>query len=242
MPYAESESVRPGKRPVRDLPEEAKGSRELPDAGTAAAMERMFWLFSLCFRYPGEEVHLRLRESRPLLERTALEATSEAPNLPDQQEMQAEYVRLMVNNYGHVPAVPYASCYLHEEGLLMGTVHREIVRIARNAGRELREDIREPADHIHLLLELCAEMAGALRRGESGPRGYEALGTIVRRYIAPMAEPFCENIREHARQAFYPDLAVAFRDFIREMLELMEGEGESINTSEQEDSLCHPCP
>ncbi|MEF8943220.1 MAG: molecular chaperone TorD family protein, partial [Desulfohalobiaceae bacterium] len=201
-----------------------------------------FWLFSLCFRYPGEDVYLRLRENAGLLERLLGEASPGAVELPDPQEMQAEYVRLMVNNYGHVPAVPYASCYLQEEGLLLGTVHRDIARIIRDTGRELSEDIREPPDHIHLLLEFCAETAGAIRRGESGRQGYEALCTIVCRYIASMAEPFCANIREHARLGLYGNLAVAFRDFIAEMVDLMEGECKSNNACDQEESLCHPCP
>lgn len=242
MAYRETGSVRQSSTRREDFSEEAKGTSGFPDAETAASMETVFWLFSLCFRYPGEEVYLRFRDNAGLLERIIGEEGSGELELPDPQEMQAEYVRLMVNNYGSVPAAPYASCYMHEGGLLLETVQQEIGRIMRDAGRELSEDIREPADHIHLLLEFCAEMAQAIRRGESGPQGYEALCTIVRRYIAPMAEPFCQNIREHARQAFYRDLAVAFRDFIREMLDLMEGEGESINTSEQEDSLCHPCP
>ncbi|MCF8030342.1 MAG: molecular chaperone TorD family protein [Desulfohalobiaceae bacterium] len=213
----------------------------LPDGETAAAMERMFWMFSLCFRYPSEEVYLRLRENRRLLELIVREASSGPPDLPDLQEMQAEYVRLMVNNYGHVPAPPYASCYLSKEGLLLESTQRELRRIMREAGCEPREDVREPADHIHLLLEFCAETAGALRRGESGLKGCEALYTVVCRYIAPMAEPFSGSIREHARQDLYCDLAVAFRDFIREMLSLLGGEGESIHMCEQEESLCHPC-
>mgnify|MGYP000011035943 CR=1 FL=1 len=243
MPHRnrESELVPPGALPGQESSEGAIGGPGLPDEETASAMERMFWMFSLCFRYPSEEVYLRLQENRQLLQLIAGEATG-APELPDLQEKQAEYVRLMVNNYGHVPAVPYASCYLSKEGLLLESIHRELRRIMRKAGCEPKEDIWEPADHIHLLLEFCAEMAGAVRRGESGPQGYEALCTIVRCYIAPMTDPFCRSIREHARQAFYGDLAAAFRDFIREMLDFMEGEGESIHTSEQEDSLCHPCP
>jgi TorA maturation chaperone TorD len=227
---------------VEDFSEEAKGPGGLPDAETASSMETMFWLFSLCFRYPGEEVYLRIQENVRLLERIAGETSSETWELPDHQEMQAEYVRLMVNNYGSVPAAPYASCYMQGGGLLLGTVHREIGRIMRDAGRELREDIREPPDHIYLLLEFCAEMAGAIRRGESGRQGYEVLCTIVCRYIAVMAEPFSQNILQHARHGLYRNLALAFRDFIREMVDLMEGECESINTCEQEESLCHPCP
>ena len=242
MPHRESEPVRQGSPQVEDFSEEAKGPGGLPDAETASSMETMFWLFSLCFRYPGEEVYLRIQKNVRLLERITRETSSETWELHDHLEMQAEYVRLMVNNYGHVPAVPYASCYMHEEGLLLGTVHREIGRIMRDAGLELSEDIREPPDHVHLLLEFCAEMAGAIRRGESGRRGYEALCAIVCRYIAYMAEPFSQNIREHARLGLYRDLAVAFRDFIKEMVGLVEGECESSNTCEQEESLCHPCP
>jgi TorA maturation chaperone TorD len=242
MPHRESEPVQPGSPPVEDFPEEAKGPGGLPDGETAASMETVFWLFSLCFRYPGDEVYLRIQENVGLLERVAGEASSETWELPDHQEMQAEYVRLMVNNYGSVPATPYASCYMHEGGLLLGTVHREIGRIMRNAGRELSEAIWEPPDHVHLLLEFCAEMAGSIRRGESGRQGYEALCTIVCRYIASMAEPFSQNIREHARLGLYRNLALAFRDFIAEMVGLMEGEYESINACEQEESLCHPCP
>ena len=242
MPHRdrESELVPPGACSGRESSEGAVGVSGLPDGETAASMEGMFWVFSLCFRYPSEEVYLRLRENRGLLELITREVTSGTPELTDLQEMQAEYVRLMVNNYGHVPAVPYASCYRHGEGLLMGTVQNEIARIMRDAGRELGEDIREPADHVHLLLEFCADMAGAVRRGESGQQSFEALGTIFRGYIAPMAEPFCDNIREHARQVFYRDLAVAFRDFVQEVLGILEGEGESIEACEQEDALCSP--
>jgi len=242
MLHRESKPVRPGSSRQRHVSKETQGLSGIPDAETAASMETVFWLFSLCFRYPGEDVYLRLREHIGLLESVIGEADPGEAELPDQEEMQAEYIRLTVNNYGHVPAVPYASCYMHEEGLLLGTVQREIARVMRDAGRELREDIPEPPDHIHLLLEFCAEMAGAIRRGESGRQGYEVLCTIVCRSIACMAEPFCANIREHARLGLYRNLALAFRDFIREMADLMEGECESINTCEQEESLCHPCP
>lgn len=242
MPHRRSERVRPCSRPGEDVSEEARSLSGFPDAETAASMETVFWLFSLCFRYPDEEVYLRFRENAGLLERITGEAGSGGLELPDHQEMQAEYVRLMVNNYGAVPAAPYASCYMNEEGLLLGTVHREIGRIMREAGRELKQDVREAPDHVHLLLEFCAEMAGAIRRGEIGRQGYQALCTIVCRYIAFMAEPFSQNLREHARLGLYRNLAVAFRDFIREMVDLMEGECESINACEQEESLCHPCP
>ena len=242
MPHKDREIqlVPPEARSGQDSSGKAKDVTGLPDEETAAAMERMFWVFSLCFRYPGEEVYLRLWENRGFLELIAREAAFETPELPDMQEMQADYVQLMVNNYGHVPAAPYASCYLNKEGLLLESTQRELRRIMREAGCEPRDDIREPADHIHLLLEFCAETAGAVRRGESDLKGCEALCTVVCRYIAPMAEPFSGSIREHARQSLYRDIAVAFRDFIREMVGLLEGEFELSEECEQEDALCSP--
>ena len=241
MPHRESELVRSDSRPKQEFGDEADLPGGLPDAETAASMEGVFWLFSLLLRYPGEEVYLRLRENSRLLKQLLGDATFRAPELSDPQEVQAEYVRLMVNNYGQIPAVPYASCYLNEEGLLMESVHREIVQLMRGEGKEPKQDIGEPADHIYLLLEFCAEMAGAIRRKESGGRKYCAMRTVICRYIAPMAERFCQDLEKHARQDFYRSVALAFRDFIREMRPLWEGGCESVNTCEQEDSLCHPC-
>ena len=180
------------------------------------AMQGLLKLFSICFRYPDDKVYEVLQQNRNILQSLAEEQGDGDFRLPGQQELEAEFVALFVNNKGFVPVVPYASYYLQEDGLLFGPEVKELSRMMQDVGLEIKDDITEPPDHIYLLLELCAEIAGVL----ASEKDYRKCGcflvfqNLLSNYLSPMLEGFVQAISNHAGLRFYQLMGRSLQDYI----------------------------
>jgi TorA maturation chaperone TorD len=146
----------------------------------------------------------------------------QAPEVPDREELQAEYVRLFVNNLGFVPAVPYASYHLDDGGLLRGRSYFRLVEIMRAAGFELRDRVTEQADHVAVLFEFCSLLAEAVRKGQDAEQNLQTLAAVLREFIAPTVQGLAAALREHAHFDFYPRIAALGQEVLQDAADIAE--------------------
>ena len=184
-----------------------------------SAVSNVFMLYSLVFRYPSPEVREELERQLPHLQAILEEYGESAAELPSQTDLEAEYVALFVNNNGFVPAVPYASYYL-DDGQLLGPSTRRLRHMVHALGLELREETHELEDHVYVLLELCAELAGRLSHDASRSFGSQWLAGVLvftDDYLRPMLEKLSEGIVRYASLDLYPAAVRSLSRFASEL-------------------------
>lgn len=184
------------------------------------AASNLFMLFSLIFRYPRPEVRLELENQLPLLQAALREYGESTVDLPAQSDLEAEYVALFVNNNGFVPAVPYASFYLDEEGQLLGPSTGRLRRMLYSLGLSLQEETYELEDHLYVLLELCAELCRRLALRESHdpwPQWLGALFLVSYDYLSPMLDKLSSGLLRYASFDMYPAAVRCLAGFVGEL-------------------------
>ena len=185
------------------------------DPEIADALQGCFLILSLLLRYPESDVYKRLEGHLKDFVPFFQGYSSKKVELIPLEELQAEYIRLFVNNQGFVPVVPYCSYYLDADKLLGGTTLDRIRSIMGKTGFVLEEGQGELEDHLAVLLEFCARILTDLFQtdGRDFEIRVQALFQICYRYLLPASRDACRLIREHARYEFYPvvgDILVNF--------------------------------
>ncbi|MGA1847447.1 TorD/DmsD family molecular chaperone [Deferribacter abyssi] len=195
-----------------------------PDQLGLESLSSVFFFLSLCYRYPDKEIYERIKEILPVFQDFLEDYVGNLPELPDQVDMEAEYVRLFVSNYGGVVAVPYASYYLEEEKLLMGETTVALRDMMNNEGFILREDIKEVVDHIHIILEFCSGLINKIidmkKKNENFINTLATLFTILYNYIGKYVVEFSDKVIEGSNLAFYKDVSIALKGLFLELDEI----------------------
>ncbi|MCF8105942.1 MAG: molecular chaperone TorD family protein [Desulfohalobiaceae bacterium] len=192
------------------------------DPETAAGLQECFLILSLLFRYPESELYQRLEEYAPDFEPFFQEYAGQGLELFPLEDLQAEYIRLFVNNQGYVPVVPYCSYYLDQGKLLGGKTLENIRKIYAGTGFVLEQDQGELEDHLGVLLEFCAriltDFSGnvALDPDQSSAR-VRTLSEIVSRYLLPVSTEISELIKDHARFDVYRVAGETLKNFLQDL-------------------------
>lgn len=165
------------------------------------------------FSYPDAELSKRLAE--PAL--TTLTARLAMPALAgpeiDWTTLEPAYTSLFINRLGGVPAPPYGSIYLDDDGQVMGASSLRVMQSYQQAG--LVVDSPEPPDFLATELEFLYFLVD---REESG-KGAEA--TRVRtvffnELFLPWISPFCQRLAAAAPHPFYAWAATLLLAFCRQ--------------------------
>ncbi|UOD34905.1 molecular chaperone TorD family protein [Deferribacteraceae bacterium V6Fe1] len=175
---------------------------------------------SLAFRYPDVKVYSRLKESAKYFDDFFEAYAGKTLHVEKADDMQVEYVRLFVANKDGVPASPYASVYLSDDGLLFSDHLLKLRDLMLKTGFELKEDYKDLEDNIHIMLEYMSIMIGRLNvDGISAAKGFflVAYGLVL-----PMCEKFCKKIIESAELDFYKVLALGLLEFINDLDGIVE--------------------
>ncbi|BAI81083.1 cytoplasmic chaperone TorD [Deferribacter desulfuricans SSM1] len=188
------------------------------------SLSSVFFILSLCFRYPDDNVYNKLKELLPSFKDFFEDYLNKELMLEDQSEMEAEYVRLFVTNYGGVIAVPYASFYLEEEKLLMGESTVQLRDMMEEEGFILKEDIKEVPDHIYILLEFASSLINKIidlnKSGEDYKKTLATLFTVLYAYIGRFVVDFSDKVINESKLDFYRDAAKALKGLFVEIDEI----------------------
>ena len=188
------------------------------DMPALASLKNVLFFLSLAFRYPRESVYAELGRLLPVFEDFFKAYAGNVPELPNLEELQAEYIRLFVNSWGRLPAVPYASFYL-DGGVLMGESYHKLCQIMGRTGFVLDESAGELEDHLAILLEYGSVLAGRLMEapvpgGSSLEDIPNVLDEVLFRYLRPMVKPILDGISASTSIVFYTALARTLFNFL----------------------------
>ncbi|MHC4164799.1 MAG: TorD/DmsD family molecular chaperone [Planctomycetota bacterium] len=173
-------------------------------------------LLSLCFHPPDEQLLEALRE-------TGLPGLVPSAS-PALDELQREYARLFVGPFT-VPAPPYGSVYLENEGRVLGESTMDVM--ARYAEEGLRTTLKEPADHVAIELEYVYLLAfremEAAAAGDTGraARYRDKRQAFLRAHLGAWMPRLKERIAAHAQMDFYRDVAVVTASVVSADLDLL---------------------
>lgn len=174
-------------------------------------------LLSACYYEPDER----------FASTVAAEAESVGPEFIDIAEcvrppaslaaIKQDYVRLFIGPFKAL-APPYGSMYLEQEARLMGESTADVEAWYREDG--LRNDLKQPPDHIITELEYLGFLAGMALSDVGGNakktkedwigRERRFLGTHVARWVPG----FCRDVAKHGETSFYRRLAEVTGSFV----------------------------
>ena len=143
------------------------------------------------FSYPDAELSKRLAEPATaiLTARLAIPALTGAEI--DWTTLEPAYTSLFINRLGGVPAPPYGSVYLDDDGQVMGASSRRVMQFYQQAG--LVVESPEPPDFLATELEFLYFLAD--REGNSeGAEAARARIDFFNELFFPWIAPFCQRL------------------------------------------------
>ncbi len=179
---------------------------------TAPQRAARYRLLSRCFHAPDEAL---LRELSEAVDWACTDG------LPSLSELRKEHARLFVGPF-ELPAPPYGSLYLEEDGLVWGDSTNDAVRRYREEG--LKVSLKEPGDHVAIELEFMyllafREAEAAAAEDTTGVQRYRARQSdFLERHLGAWLPSLTERVVENAELPFYADVVTAAEDFVREDL------------------------
>jgi TorA maturation chaperone TorD len=172
---------------------------------------KLYSTLSLFFLYPSPD---RLAEIAQSLDKgksdvSALSAggyslISHWDNLAagSRKDMEEKYTHLFISGYPTAPCLPYGSVYL-EQSLYGGTT--ESFRKIIGAYHLSLKDMKEPADHIAVIMEFISYL---IIQDESTQKAFDYLNQWVWKFL--------ETLKQHTTEDhFYHRLAVLTDEFLR---------------------------
>ncbi|MGF1908327.1 molecular chaperone [Vibrio kasasachensis] len=117
----------------------------------------------------------------------------------DSEELDADYFNLLQGS-GDMPSPPWGSAYLDKENALFGSSTMEYREFTRAHGLACDTGMREPEDHIGLMLMLVSLL---LEQDHQA-----AANQLLSEHLMPFAPYMLEGMQRHAATAFYQQLAV----------------------------------
>ena len=123
----------------------------------------------------------------------------------ERQALEYEFNRLFVGP-GRVQAPPYASIYLDPEPQLMGRTTDDIRELMRAVGLSLRDQGREPEDHLSFELELWCVLARLEAQYAATPEVLQEIRDARRRFVREHLALWIPDFLQRAGQGEHPIL------------------------------------
>lgn len=201
---------------------------------------RMYYLLSLAFSYPGENL---LSTQDELYELVAVLypnlAVSRKDMLVELDKMEAEYINVFDGHEQKKYCKPYEGQWQEADRAMR---QWEVKKFYRFFGLGLNRAINEMPDHIMYELEfmhyLCYRMvesaSGALGKvkgaGPNQPRHYlQAQKDFLERHLLAWVDDFCRLLQEKTTLPFYVQLARVTAQFIVDDMEWLQTQGEEVS-------------
>jgi|GEM_PF-2665662 len=196
------------------------------DAEKTNSFQNLFMLLSLIFSYPDDQIYQEILSTQYTTRELFQIYNRSAPDLLRQEELQAEYISLFVNNYTGIPLIPYASWHLDPDGRITGNTLDRIQNIILEQGYQIKDSNSEPEDHISIVLELCSRILQFTAFSESAPekktKANQDFSWLVETCLGPMLQDMQEKIANLACSDFYPLFILLSRDFISDVQALSD--------------------
>ena len=132
-------------------------------------------------------------------------------------ELAADFATLFLSDARH-SAAPYASCYLTERGGFMAEPAQRMAARLANAGVSLPEHVKEPADHLAVMLDYLA--GGYRQLAEQNDKAQTTTLTGIGQFLEqelcnwlPAFHQRCQH--SSVASPFYPALATLITAFCR---------------------------
>ena len=193
----------------------------------AIAREDLCRLLAACYYEPDpmlaeERVFESMRNAADLLSpelAASARRLGEAFAALDLQEVLVDYTRLFMGPPAPL-ARPYGSVWLSGEARVMDESTLALEALYREAGFEVAEDLREPADHIAVELEFlylltfkCNESRS--QRNDEAATAWDGLRqTFLREHLGAWAIRFTDAVKAHAGTRFYRELGELTAQFV----------------------------
>jgi TorA maturation chaperone TorD len=165
------------------------------------------------FSYPDVELSKRLAEPATALLAARLAVPPLSGLETDWTTLEPAYTSLFINRLGGVPAPPYGSIYLDNDGQMMGPSALRVVQSYQNAGLVI--DSPEPPDFLATELEFLYFLAD---REASGTEA--AVARLHRQFFdelfSPWIAPFCQRLTAADPHPFYAWAATLLLAFCRQ--------------------------
>ncbi len=185
-----------------------------------------FKLLAACFYEPekhlfieeelGEKLEQLLRQLSPNCVTAARRMKSALLEL-DQSTLSIDHAALFVGPF-ELTAAPYGSVYVDKRRTVMGESTIKTAQFYQDAG--LSVDIKEPPDHIAIVLEfmyyLCSKEADALSKKQfkDALKIREKQREFYFSALMPWGRKFCQAIRVGTDNVFYINVADCLEHFL----------------------------
>lgn len=192
----------------------------------------MYRILSCCYQQPGKGLKDQLDCNMMPVCSEAYEhfdKMTESFLSEDIESLKIDHARLFVGPY-NLFAPPYGSVYLESEGPIMGDSSMEAKQIYSLMGLTTAIDFKDLPDHICSELEFMYFLAFKEIQAVSDGMEEDVLSLIsIQRYflmkhLGAWVFDFTDNIKKHAKTAFYRNLALTTSAFIEWDLNEFSGE------------------
>ena len=165
------------------------------------------------FSYPDAELSQRLAEPATAILAARLAVPPLSKPETDWTMLEPAYTSLFINRLGGVPAPPYGSVYLDNDGQVMGPSSLRVVQSYQEAG--LVVESPEPPDFLATELEFLYFLTD--REGsEMGAETTRARTVFFNELLLPWIAPFCQRLATADPHPFYSWAAALLLAYCRE--------------------------
>lgn len=155
-------------------------------------------LGALLYHSPNSEIVTTILCAVAGQESTLLQPLSQLAREVDADELEADFF-LLLQGDGEMPCPPWGSAYLDPENALFGSSTLEFRTFLAGVGIQCDTGMREPEDHIGLMLMVLSIL---LERGESGHATQ-----LLAYHLMPFAPSMLASMEKHASTDFYQAIA-----------------------------------
>ncbi len=155
-------------------------------------------LGALLFYTPSSKIVQETTANFSTLDDTVFSHLSVLAQQTSLDELDADFFQLLQGS-GDMPSPPWGSAYLDQENALFGTSTLEVRRFMQDKGLSCDTGMREPEDHVGLLMMLVSLLLEQ--------QDIAAANQLVAEHLMPFAPIMLGLMKTHAATDFYAQLA-----------------------------------
>lgn len=175
---------------------------------TEAPMARL--LGTLFYTSPSSETVTAILHEFGQQQHELLNALADSASQNSVDELETDFFTLLQGG-GDMPCPPWGSAYLDNENALFGASTLEYRAFLNELGLHCDTGVREPEDHIGLMLMLLSVL---WEKNDT-----DSSRVLLQTHLLPFAFVMLEEMQKHAQTAFYQDLALFTENWLKMVAE-----------------------
>ncbi|PKL96122.1 MAG: molecular chaperone TorD [Betaproteobacteria bacterium HGW-Betaproteobacteria-13] len=137
-------------------------------------------------------------------------------------ELAADFAQTFLRDQKH-SALPYASIYRDENGLLCAADEAKMRELLQASGLQVADDVGEPADHVAVLLAYLAHLIEQHAEDDDASAAAHAQVAFIEGALLNWVPTFARKCRTVDDACFYPALSAALSDYLQADLDYLKG-------------------